>query len=93
MATKTKTTTKKAAASKAAKPAAKTKESMTCTAMTVPSASETVETSRDSCRGGGSSLLAPDRPSGRAFLMERDPPYCDVIVQRRTNHTSFTPKR
>jgi cytochrome c1 len=33
MATKTKTTTKKAAASKAAKPAAKTKEPMTCKAM------------------------------------------------------------
>lgn len=32
--------------------------------------------------GSGSTLIASERLGRRAFLMELDPPYCDVIVQR-----------
>jgi DNA modification methylase len=32
--------------------------------------------------GSGSTLIAAEQAGRRAFLMEIDPPYCDVIVQR-----------
>jgi DNA modification methylase len=32
--------------------------------------------------GSGSTLIAADQTKRRAYLMELDPPYCDVIVQR-----------
>jgi DNA modification methylase len=32
-------------------------------------------------------LIAAERTGRRAFLMEIDPPYCDVIVQRWENLT------
>jgi DNA modification methylase len=32
--------------------------------------------------GSGSTLIAAEQTNRRAFLMELDPPYCDVIVQR-----------
>ncbi len=32
--------------------------------------------------GSGSTLIAAEQTSRKAFLMELDPPYCDVIVQR-----------
>jgi DNA modification methylase len=32
--------------------------------------------------GSGSTLIAAERTNRHAFLMELDPPYCDVIVQR-----------
>ncbi|TWT40490.1 Modification methylase DpnIIB [Phycisphaerae bacterium RAS1] len=32
--------------------------------------------------GSGSTLIAADQTGRRAFLMELDPPYCDVIVER-----------
>jgi DNA modification methylase len=32
--------------------------------------------------GSGSTLIAAEQTGRRAFLMELDPPYCDVIVQR-----------
>jgi DNA modification methylase len=37
--------------------------------------------------GSGSTLMACERLSRRAFLMEIDPAYCDVIVQRWQDHT------
>ena len=36
----------------------------------------------DSFGGSGSTLIACEQTGRRAFLMEIDPPYCDVIVQR-----------
>jgi DNA modification methylase len=40
--------------------------------------------------GSGSTLIAAERMNRRAFLMELDPAYCDVIVQRWQD---FTGKR
>jgi DNA modification methylase len=37
--------------------------------------------------GSGSTLMAAAQTGRRAFLMEIDPPYCDVIVQRWQNLT------
>jgi DNA modification methylase len=37
--------------------------------------------------GSGSTLMACERLSRKAFLMEIDPAYCDVIVQRWQDHT------
>ena len=37
--------------------------------------------------GSGSTLMAAERLSRRAFLMEIDPAYCDVIVRRWQDHT------
>jgi DNA modification methylase len=37
--------------------------------------------------GSGSTLIAAQHTGRRAFLMEIDPPYCDVIVQRWENVT------
>ncbi|NUN67995.1 site-specific DNA-methyltransferase, partial [Pseudanabaena biceps] len=40
--------------------------------------------------GSGSTLIACEQQGRRAFLMELDPLYCDVIVQR---YESFTGKK
>ena len=32
--------------------------------------------------GSGSTLIAAEQTGRKAFLMELDPPYCDVIVER-----------
>jgi len=32
--------------------------------------------------GSGSTLIAAQQTGRRAYLMELDPPYCDVIVER-----------
>ena len=37
--------------------------------------------------GSGSTLIAAQQTGRKAFLMELDPPYCDVIVQRYENFT------
>ena len=37
--------------------------------------------------GSGSTLIAAEQTGRKAFLMELDPPYCDVIVQRWENLT------
>jgi DNA modification methylase len=36
----------------------------------------------DPFAGSGSTLIAAEQTGRRAFLMEIDPPYCDVVVQR-----------
>ena len=40
--------------------------------------------------GCGSTLIAAEQTGRKAFLMELDPPYCDVIVQR---YEQFTGKK
>ncbi len=37
--------------------------------------------------GSGSTLIAAEQSQRSAYLMELDPPYCDVIVQRWENFT------
>lgn len=43
--------------------------------------------------GSGSTLMAAETMERRAFLMELDPHYCDVIVTRWENHTKRKAKR
>jgi DNA modification methylase len=43
--------------------------------------------------GSGSTLIAAEQTGRRAFLMELDPLYCDVIVQRFQAFTGTTAKR
>ena len=40
--------------------------------------------------GSGSTLIAAEQTGRKAFLMELDPPYCDVIVAR---YEQFTGKK
>ena len=40
--------------------------------------------------GSGSTLIACEQTSRKAFLMELDPPYCDVIIER---YEKFTGKQ
>jgi DNA modification methylase len=43
--------------------------------------------------GSGSTLIAAEQTGRRAFLMELDPLYCDVIVQRFERFTRQRGKR
>jgi DNA modification methylase len=43
--------------------------------------------------GSGSTLIAAEQTGRRAFLMELDPPYCDVIVQRFERFTGKKAQR
>lgn len=43
--------------------------------------------------GSGSTLIAAQQTGRRAFLMELDPLYCDVIVQRYEQFTGETARR
>jgi DNA modification methylase len=43
--------------------------------------------------GSGSTLIAAELTGRKAFLMEIDPPYCDVIVQRWENLTGKKAER
>ncbi|RMF87940.1 MAG: site-specific DNA-methyltransferase, partial [Planctomycetota bacterium] len=43
--------------------------------------------------GSGSTLIAAEQTGRRAFLMELDPLYCDVIVQRFENFTGKKARR
>jgi DNA modification methylase len=43
--------------------------------------------------GSGSTLIAAEQTGRRAFLMELDPPYCDVIVQRYERFTGQKAER
>jgi DNA modification methylase len=43
--------------------------------------------------GSGSTLIAAEQTGRRAFLMELDPLYCDVIVARYERFTGQTAKR
>ncbi len=43
--------------------------------------------------GSGSTLIAAERLERQSFLMELDPKYCDVIVQRWEDFTGNTAKR
>jgi DNA modification methylase len=43
--------------------------------------------------GSGSTLIAAEQTGRRAFLMELDPLYCDVIVARWRKFTQKSPER
>ena len=43
--------------------------------------------------GSGSTLIAAEQTGRKAFLMELDPPYCDVIVERWEKFTGRKAKR
>jgi len=43
--------------------------------------------------GSGSTLIAAEHTGRHAFVMEIDPPYCDVIVQRWENLTGKKAER
>ncbi len=43
--------------------------------------------------GSGSTLIACQQTGRKAFLMEIDPLYCDVIVQRFENFTGVKAER
>jgi DNA modification methylase len=43
--------------------------------------------------GSGSTLIAAEQTGRKAFLMEIDPLYCDIIVQRWQNFTGQTARR
>jgi DNA modification methylase len=43
--------------------------------------------------GSGSTLIAAEQTGRKAFLMEIDPLYCDVIVQRYENFTGKKAER
>ena len=43
--------------------------------------------------GSGSTLIACEQTGRKAFLMELDPPYCDVIVQRWEKFTGKKAQR
>ena len=43
--------------------------------------------------GSGSTLIAAQQTGRKAFLMELDPPYCDVICQRFAAFSGVEPVR
>jgi DNA modification methylase len=43
--------------------------------------------------GSGSTLIAAEQTNRKAFLMELDPPYCDVIVERWEKFTGRKAQR
>jgi hypothetical protein len=43
--------------------------------------------------GSGSTLIGAEQAGRKAFLMELDPPYCDVIVTRWENFTGKKAER
>lgn len=43
--------------------------------------------------GSGSTLMAPEQTGRHAFLMELDPPYCDVIIERWEKFTGRKTER
>jgi DNA modification methylase len=47
----------------------------------------------DRCGGSGSTLIGCEQTNRRAFLMELDPPYCDVIVTRWEQFTGKKAER
>ena len=55
--------------------------------------SQTGENVLDLFGGSGSTLIAAEQTGRKAFLMELDAPYCDVIVQRFENFTGKKAQR
>lgn len=55
--------------------------------------SRTGENVLDLFGGSGSTLIAAQQTRRRAFLMELDPLYCDVIVQRWEQFTRLKAER
>jgi DNA modification methylase len=55
--------------------------------------SKTGENVLDLFGGSGSTLIACEQTNRKAFLMELDPPYCDVIVERWQNFTGLKAQR
>jgi DNA modification methylase len=55
--------------------------------------SQTGERVLDLFGGSGSTLIAAEQTGRRAFLLEIDQPYCDVIVERWQNFTGCKARR
>ena len=55
--------------------------------------SRTGENVLDLFGGSGSTMIAAQQTGRRAFLMELDPLYCDVIVQRYEQFTGLKANR
>ena len=55
--------------------------------------SRTGENVMDLFGGSGSTLIAAEQTGRKAFLMELDPPYCDVIVERYEKFTGQKAER
>jgi DNA modification methylase len=51
------------------------------------------ENALDLFGGSGSTLIACEQTNRKAFLMELDPPYCDVIVERWEKFTGRKAER
>lgn len=47
----------------------------------------------DACAGSGSTLIAAEHRHARAYVVELDPHYCDVIAKRWQELTGQTPER
>ena len=60
---------------------------------TPPHSSRTGENVLDFCGGSGSTLITAQQTGRRAFLMELDTLYCDVIVQRWEQFTGLKAER
>jgi DNA modification methylase len=56
-------------------------------------ASKPSENVLDLFGGSGSTLIAAEQSGRKAFLMEIDPPYCDVIVSRYEQFTGRKAER
>ena len=60
---------------------------------TLPYSSRIGENILDLCGGSGPILIAAQQTGRRAFLMELDTLYCDVIVQRWEQFTGLKAER
>ncbi len=58
-----------------------------------PYSSHSGENVLDLFGGSGSTLIGAQQTDRKAFLMELDPPYCDVIIQRWENFTGRQAER
>ena len=77
----------------AANPLHPTQKPLELVARAITNSSHSGESVLDVCAGSGSTLLAAEQIGRRALLIELDPAYCDVIVQRYESLTGKTASR